>query len=420
MLRNNGGKYFPSFFCIKLETDSNPQDYLQNNLTSTIVHEYVHFIQDISTVYGLTNLSKNFANAFDFYNIKEKSICLPYKFDSSYTTNNINKELFDIYYADCSYLKIPKYVNWEVDIIPKSANEYGFEFSKDLLFYEIKISSEGYEKTFDFGACSIMECMASLIEKHLFPFDTTYYEIPYDLPVLVANSLLDGLGEKKNLIVALCDVSLMFYHSGKIFIKSIEMMKNQNYMPTCVDDIYSFVFSNISLSESNIHTLFNNSVNTAINDINNIVNVDREEFTVPRDWAIKAIQDYYKLRIRNITFLSSIMELPKLEAQVNLFTLFKSHISPAIYNQKYEFSIIGSSENTNVDYLIYWFYLKSMFSFIFYDENIHCPFNEICQMKKVDCSKYPWLKKGYPYCIYEQFARIFALYKRDILTPAST
>ena len=61
-----------------------------------------------------------------------------------------------------------------------------------------------------------------------------------------------------------------------------------------------------------------------------------------------------------------------------------------------------------------------MFSFIFYDENIHCPFNEICQMKKVDCSKYPWLKKGYPYCIYEQFARIFALYKRDILTPAST
>ena len=51
------GHYLPSFFIIQMDTDIDPLQFTSNNLTHTIVHEFVNFIQDTSTSFGLTNIS---------------------------------------------------------------------------------------------------------------------------------------------------------------------------------------------------------------------------------------------------------------------------------------------------------------------------------------------------------------------------
>ncbi len=52
------GSYNPAFYYIYLDTDDSLDDLL--NLTeeefTTFIHEYIHFLQDILTIYGLRNI----------------------------------------------------------------------------------------------------------------------------------------------------------------------------------------------------------------------------------------------------------------------------------------------------------------------------------------------------------------------------
>jgi hypothetical protein len=52
------GSYFQSFFCIELHTDESLDDLnnLKEETISTLLHEYIHFLQDITTSFGLTNI----------------------------------------------------------------------------------------------------------------------------------------------------------------------------------------------------------------------------------------------------------------------------------------------------------------------------------------------------------------------------
>ncbi|UKI53764.1 MAG: hypothetical protein L6V86_01500 [Treponema sp.] len=84
ILKSCDGCYFPSFFTIHLDTDLPPEQYLKENFDSTIVHEYIHFLQDISTTYGLANLSNVLAKIPNFYNLHEKKITLPYIFNYNF------------------------------------------------------------------------------------------------------------------------------------------------------------------------------------------------------------------------------------------------------------------------------------------------------------------------------------------------
>ena len=55
------GFYEPSFFRLHIETDNSIENI--NNLNdrdfSTFLHEYIHFIQDTTTYYGLNNINYN-------------------------------------------------------------------------------------------------------------------------------------------------------------------------------------------------------------------------------------------------------------------------------------------------------------------------------------------------------------------------
>jgi len=49
-LRNVSGKYSPSFFIIQIDTDEPVDSLIENNL-STFIHEYIHFLQDLTLPY---------------------------------------------------------------------------------------------------------------------------------------------------------------------------------------------------------------------------------------------------------------------------------------------------------------------------------------------------------------------------------
>ena len=58
-LFSNSGKYVPSFFMMKIDSEHFGNDMTDKEL-SLFVHEYVHFLQSFTTIKGLEKLLQPF------------------------------------------------------------------------------------------------------------------------------------------------------------------------------------------------------------------------------------------------------------------------------------------------------------------------------------------------------------------------
>ena len=77
LLYTTKGIYINSFFNFKINTQNNirmNQIKTPNPLSSVLIHEYLHYIQDVSTVYGLMNIDLIFVKIQHFHHIQEKDI----------------------------------------------------------------------------------------------------------------------------------------------------------------------------------------------------------------------------------------------------------------------------------------------------------------------------------------------------------
>jgi hypothetical protein len=414
LLYSENGKYFPSFFNIRADTDNNIDTILRSETLNMVIHEYIHYVQDVSTIYGLANMSNNFSDIAHFYNIPEKKIKLPYVIKNSYSRQT-NADLFSVYFNNCDEFRFPKYAA-EISISKTPVSEIGMNGFDSLFYYEVKMKRDEYIKNFEFGACAIMEGMAILIERYLYPEEeNTFYHIPYDLPEIIVTEKYPILLNNKGFIAALCDVSLMFYHPAEIFVRSLEMMVDENFSPTKIIDIYRFVVDHIGFDGNSYNNIWYTTLVQAIKDIENVVNVD--EYAFAKTWAIDNILYYNKKRKNNHSFLTKIFEMDKNNALSYIYSLITGTISPLIYNNKFEFCTLGniSVNKTDREKLYYWFYLGKMFNYVFTKGDI-CPYNDFCKGFCKDKTKpYKNIKKmELGYCVFQQFSRVFGLYKREI------
>ena len=412
LLKSINGKYFPSFFTIFVDANISPEDYLKAENIPTIIHEYIHFIQDISTVYGLSNLSNTFSDIAYFYNITEKNISLPYYIKSESGAREINKDLFSVYFSETDYTRIPK-ENISVSINESPVSKIGIDNFDSLNYYTVHVKKDAYQNEFDFGACAIMEGMARIIERYLYiESDKKYWEIPYDLPEIVVKNLYPEYSESLQNIFALCDASLMYFHPGEVFIKMVYLMKENSFIPKTVNEVYSFVHQHLIITGIDFYTFWNKIVLDASNHITNVVNVS--EYNFAKNWAIESLNYYYNLRRNNPAFLSEILTYPSTKAQIELINIFKNFTSPVIYNKKNEFAVIGNRVISADDQkkIFYWFNMSKFYIYVF-KKSKSCPFESLCFE---DCSfiKEPYKRNGSDYCLFQQYSRVFGLYKREI------
>ena len=423
------GHYLPSFFIIQLDTNIDPLQFNKNNLTHTIVHEFVHFIQDTSTCYGLTNISATYARAFNFYNIPDKEIKLPYQFIGNVRNELINRRLFKKYFnrtkIDISTppkepLIKPEFPinNINVKITSKKGKIKDFYHTVLTFFITIWMSKSPVKRLYNFGSHAIMEGMAAAIEDKLYPpsVPKSCNCAPYDLPKAVIKSIYPDMENDNAFLVALCDASLMYYNSAEIFIKILRKMKREEFSYSNLNEIYEYCFNYLKPDNKNVKDFFIENVNNAKSAINNMVNAPRPEYYQARDWIIDIIEDYKNLRLNDFSFLSIIMTLPQQQALQEMRNLTNRKSSPFIVNNEIKFGAFGTITQTQKDYGFYWFNLYRMYDFLFESKAVMCPFWDYCGHRDGVCEDKPWLvdkNKGF-YCNYEQFAQMFALYKRKI------
>lgn len=231
VLKNNYGEYIKGFFFIRLDMELKEEirlDEFTKEEYASFIHEYIHFMQNISTTYGLSYFvdTSRFIQLFVSQSSKYKQY-VPYPIDVEKTkVENAYEELElkSFYLGQDNHIKIHHINKVEIDD-DEIMNDILKD--KDVKLEAVNIYYDDKNIPYIFGASCIEESMAYLIESVKFGAMLRKNEFPYNSCELVCRHIYPVLEERKDILVALAELSLMHYHSGMMFIKLLSEIKEK-------------------------------------------------------------------------------------------------------------------------------------------------------------------------------------------------
>lgn len=240
------GVYNPSFFRITLKTGVIlPKEDEENPLVSDItgaafIHEYIHFLQDITTSSGLNNFCYivDYIKWINSLYRTEDVLYPPYNPNTSTTPFlKENALIRDAYTGSKKQTNLFSKIE-SAKLITKQICK-GFEDK----FLEIKfVQQSGANQTFIIGEYAISECMAYNIESYIFPdVLPAPPAFPYKIVNQIADSYCKGLFDEKLKIIAICDACLMFDNPGYILFLSLTSDIKDEYIKMPAEDIYDYI-----------------------------------------------------------------------------------------------------------------------------------------------------------------------------------
>lgn len=409
------GSYKFTFFNIALETQLPPRSAIEGDGFATISHEYIHFIQNTSTVFGLAHMCSVFDQIKTFYHApKGASVPVPFVLESE--SAQLNKDLFSVYFNRVKYVSIPckDFLALRVEEEEPVLDEF-----PDLTSFRLIASVSGNETEFSFGADAIIEGMAISFENSLFSASTGTVEIPYDLPRVVVGLEHPDFPRDSPFIFAVCDASLSFYDPATVFLNSIRSMAKAKSVPAKAADVYEFIYKRF-VNPRISRTYFHHHFDQAKSQISGVVNA--AAFQESRDWIVGILNEFESLRASDHGFLASILERPRGEALEKFAALMRLTGTPLIHNSKGEsFVIAANGAAVHPNSLFYWIALGRVFEQITASGGVRCPVQELCADRAAVCDVRPWDREPQPghLCMFNQIYSCLGLSGKQ-LTEAKT
>ena len=237
------GTYESSYFIITVPTDAdlNIRDIGDWDF-AVFFHEYIHFLQDITSFYGYMGIYSHgefIRRAVnDIYKMPPQ-ITLPLEMEEKDDFVLLNKDIAEFSLGDKGDLDVVIINNPSEDIFIEQ-----FPLSDTFSIPELHVkavTNRGKEEII-VGAYAIRENMAYLLERNCTTKYRTSKDFPYQIVEILANSMCPGKLTDEELI-ALCDVSLQCSvpgHGLYIFLKAISEGRTT---VNKAEEIYDFFFS---------------------------------------------------------------------------------------------------------------------------------------------------------------------------------
>lgn len=226
------GQYVPTFMYMILNLDFEKMSYLEVLHSEVFHHEFIHYLQDLSTTHGMMNSISNISvlqsKAFTAQ-VSTPSIALP--ITNKLGTSGYNDDLMKVINGDSSEV-------WS-HMSLKLTEDYDQRNDINLIKLEYYNSKKKERETYRFGALAIRETMAHHAERRLhkgksvadFPYSTGYY---------VANEIYGAIANDDMSLLAVCDASLMSCNPGLTFVEVIKEMVRNDFNPVCYKKTYDY------------------------------------------------------------------------------------------------------------------------------------------------------------------------------------
>ncbi|WP_208727455.1 hypothetical protein [Leptospira bourretii] len=405
------GTYLPAALKLILNTDANLENLIGSEFEEIYIHEFTHFIQDISTIYGLTNFILNLddlaSRAQEIYKFHDGSkITRPVQMELNSNTR-INRLLFKEYFGQ-SLKKgdINSSSNWYITIEKKIIEGV-------ISLNSIKVKVEEVE--FKLGAFHMMESMAYEIQKFIYNSNSKSPEIPY---CVVRNILKKNV--KHNLdtldIISICDASLLSFHPSEalysliIDLNKLESKPDLKWYYEYVEDGMNTA---IEIDGQNNFKNISDKVSEVIEYLNKII--PDPNLKDQKQWLINKLIKLKDKRLNESDFLATILksENPRLA-----FLEFIAEIgSPVIFNSNGFGFTIEKNEKIQ-DASVYWSSIIEIIR-IFYG-NSDCSLVEFCKNNLIEgkpneyCNLSPWNRTTvFPHCYFAKFWKFWKFEKYD-------
>ncbi|MBD1365377.1 hypothetical protein IDJ77_16305 [Mucilaginibacter sp. ZT4R22] len=246
------GYYEPGFLHLKINTDEEISDlnqFAKDPLTapyfSTFFHEYIHFLQNLTTVSGLMtslfmiDLIKDMN--WEVIHDGDPEFKVPYVITNK---NNVkaNIELRKIYAGDgrtIPYILYDCYVVEAVNVEDKDGRVVTVERYRVLY-----IDNARQQGSFYFGSTCLTEYVAHSLQNLFSKRD--HPDVPYLAPEIILRKEYPEFGDDPMMIAALCDACMMSFHPAQTFFNTIERMKKEGFIPVSSADVHAFALEKLT------------------------------------------------------------------------------------------------------------------------------------------------------------------------------
>lgn len=218
LFKGRTNKYETRFFHMYLKGDSPVRngslELVSNRDYASFIHEYIHYLQQITTPYGLKT-NWYFLNSLLLYRAyvdSNTTLSLPVPDEANRAEAEFRKELqakagsnsyqvsgVDAVNVDPSDIETARIKDTAVNI-----GVYDFTLQRAL--------SNG----FYFGYACVMEGMAHLVQS-LFNSELYHSEVPYQAAQLICNEIRPDISPNKKLLISICYLALFFDNPGVAF-----------------------------------------------------------------------------------------------------------------------------------------------------------------------------------------------------------
>lgn len=259
-----------------------PVEKMNNEDYSTFFHEYIHYLQHITTLFGvkICTMYNNMFKLYIDYLRDNKTIHLPLRLWEN--DDNLNKFIhhFTSIRGDkkcnCNINEVEVYIE-DINCARKNKTAVNigvYDFDND----------KAYECGFKFGYTCIIESMSYLLQSLI--GEKYLADIPYHAVELICKNYYPEVSEDKKKMISLCLCSLMFDNPGVGFFDVIDLSRN-----------------NKNLNGLELYEMFVKKCSTRYKDkvipIYEALNCFLNELKLSTEYSIGVKLDYYSMVFEN-------------------------------------------------------------------------------------------------------------------------
>jgi len=406
-----------------------------DNQKATICHEFFHFYQNCSTVYGQVCISKICNIVATIHNEVEENFIIPYRNKDLVISNG----LFDLTYSPSQdwdniniFLKskIKRKENLEEMI---NSSEFNNLKENKIEYASLCVVMKNRErKEFIFDGLAICETMIAMIEENLFPRITNYTEkYPYCLAKKISEEIRKKIKWSNEILIYICDLCLNYYNPGVTFIKFLNSV-DENLTELSFSYVTSYFYAH--------------SFDIYLDSQDNFISYSYDEYIkyhrnkVIKDLANLITSNYYET---SLTWIKEGINCISI-ARNTVLSLFKN----SEFNFQYEinwffnmlqlgypiFKLCDTTKSENEFFLLgpknisdnyggantrlYWYGINSFLTILGLDsfDKIICPYYGNClNSNKEKCVLDPFHLYMNENCEFHNFMSIFNLEKKNII-----
>ena len=242
------GYYIPSFFEMHVNSDCDDLTISKLPLKDMTIlfHEYIHFLQDFTTYYGLNSIyvySEYLHSVTNrIYAIKTPVFQVPFSICDNSDNVLLNRQIQEFTQGDTEEsIDFYSVTNIEEGHDQLLSNPYMKEIDSIIL------NPEGDFRSF--GAIAIMESMAYIMERMCSPAGYVKSpDFPYRAAELVADYYVKGFSKNLLMVLALCDMSLQSSNPGACFVRIMKGIRDGNVTFNSPEEIYDYFYNQPSVT----------------------------------------------------------------------------------------------------------------------------------------------------------------------------